>query len=154
MHHQTFHECEIDEFAFYFLCPPSFLKLQISSRKVENEIRTLEVNQVVKMHNSGHYCNDDHLSSKKSRAGCARQLTLIWMRGTPLPSLCLPVSSQSPSLRQLTEEELQPQVARTGSDSEFPQGSGEWVVREGWEREFQIRKVAQMGEWPGLEFQK
>lgn len=108
MHHQTFHECEIDEFAFYFFYPPSFLKLQISSRKVENGIRTLEVNQVVKMHNSGHYCNDDHLSSKKSRVGCARQLTLIWMERDS-SALCLPSSSSHlnpPSLRQLQKRKF------------------------------------------------
>ena len=66
--------------------------LQISSRKVENGIRTLEVNQVVKMHNSGHYYNDDRLSSKNSRVGCARQLTLIWMERDS-SALCLPSSS-------------------------------------------------------------
>lgn len=46
--HQTFHRCEVDEFAFYFFHPPSFLKLHVSSRTVKNGIRILEVNQAVK----------------------------------------------------------------------------------------------------------
>ena len=107
-----------------------------------------------------HYCCREKTSFIRSKA--LDLLPFYIPRNLSLSLIPSPTYSASPS--QSSSPPLPPssRLLQKGKFShkfkgqEVTHGSPRvrWVVGEGWEREFQIRKVAQMGEWLELEFQK
>lgn len=107
------------------------------------------------MHNSGHHCvSHNYLLKNQKSAGLGRSLSNTGMGcepplpAAPSPSQCFPSPLHPPVQGSYKRGSL----ATSLKDRKWlmippptPQGWGEWVVKEDWEREFQIRKVAQTG---------
>lgn len=118
------------------------------------------------MPKSGQYCDANSYFLKTNRELAVFSNSLYYMDGVgPLSPFCLPSRQPPPSQcpwSHIHTPPPRPRLRRGSLATSLKDRKWlmvpprvRWVGSEGrWEREFQIRKVAQMGEWPGLEFQK